>query len=178
VAIDPSTPSTLYVASSDGGGVSKSTDAGATWSFADRGLPTSVSALVIDPSAPSTLYAASHGGVFKSTDAGATWDGLLPPFPFPFAVDALVIDPRMPTTVHAGTSGSGVFSIQQVPPTPTPTSVPTSTSTPPVKAAHGDGCGIAASQRTDARGHTLALLAALVLIATRHRRGGRRGLVG
>ena len=80
VAIDPSTPSTLYVASSDGGGVSKSTDAGATWSFADRGLPTSdVSALVIDPSVPGTLYAASYeGGVFKSTDAGATWDSLLP----------------------------------------------------------------------------------------------------
>ena len=55
LAIDPITPSTLYAGT--GGGVFKSTDAGATWSAANTGLTNAVDALAIDPVTPSTLYA-------------------------------------------------------------------------------------------------------------------------
>ena len=52
LAIDPTTPSTLY-AGTNGGGVFKSTDAGGTWSAANAGLPrASRLALAIDPTTP------------------------------------------------------------------------------------------------------------------------------
>ena len=83
LAIDPITPRTLY-AGTYGGGVFKSTDAGATWSAANTGLDsTGVTALAIDPNTPSTLYAGTGGGVFKSTDAGATWGAATPGCPLP-----------------------------------------------------------------------------------------------
>ncbi|HEX7605635.1 MAG TPA: hypothetical protein VF348_02920, partial [Usitatibacter sp.] len=70
LAINPSTPSTLY-AGTDGGGVFKSTDSGGTWAAANTGLTNlTVQALAIDPSTSSTLYAGTDGGgVFKSTDS-------------------------------------------------------------------------------------------------------------
>lgn len=76
LAIDPTTPSTLYAGM--GGGVVKSTDGGSTWGALSTGL-TNVSALAIDPTTPSTLYAATEGtkvrggSVFKSTDGGNSW---------------------------------------------------------------------------------------------------------
>jgi hypothetical protein len=87
LAIDPTTPTTLYAGtwdcSGDGcrSGVFKSTDAGATWSA--TGLTGDATTLAIDPVTPRTLYAGAYGrspgstsedrDVFKSTDAGATW---------------------------------------------------------------------------------------------------------
>ena len=109
LAIDPSTPSTLY-AGTGRGGVFKSTDAGATWGAV--GLPgEDVGALAIDPSTPSTLYAVPYrGSVAKSTDAGATWRGALLPY---YYVHALAIDPNTLSTLYAGTGddegAGGVF---------------------------------------------------------------------
>ena len=111
VAIDPTTPATLYFGSEDGG-VFKSTNAGETWS-AGTGLPesTSVNALVIDFSTPRTLYAGTAGGIFKSTDGGGTWSAIntgLPDNGDARDVFALAIDPKTPTTLYAGTV-TGVF---------------------------------------------------------------------
>ena len=122
LAIDPHTPSTLYVGTSGGGSYGpppgaksayKSTDSGASWSVVDTGLtdPSGnaliVAALAIDPHTPSTLYAATSGGVFQSTDSGASWSsvnaGLINT-----NVNALAIDPTTPSTLYAGTGG-GVF---------------------------------------------------------------------
>ncbi len=102
LAIDPNTPSTLYVSSYSevtGGAVYKSTDGGDTWNVANTGLPdnTVVTALAIDPTTPRTLYAATYGvfksSVFKSTDAGATWGeadaGLTDPSVFTLAIEPL-----------------------------------------------------------------------------------------
>ena len=62
LAIDPTTPSTLY-AGTRGGGVFQSTNSGGSWSAVNTGLSNlSVSALAIDPSAPSRLYAGTWGG--------------------------------------------------------------------------------------------------------------------
>ena len=79
LAIDPSTPTTLYAGTS-GGGVFKSTDGGGSWRAINTGLNTTfvVSALVIDPATPATLYAGTGrglvsgdaSGVFKSTNGG------------------------------------------------------------------------------------------------------------
>ena len=51
IAIDPSNSSIVYVGTNDGS-LFKSTDGGATWSFANTGLPNSdINAIVIDPTA-------------------------------------------------------------------------------------------------------------------------------
>jgi hypothetical protein len=97
LVVDPQRPTILY-AGFELGGVLKSTDAGATWTVANSGLPPSdqaqmsaqfwplassgqplsaVVSLAIDPQNPNTLYAvAGPGGswsILKTTDAAATW---------------------------------------------------------------------------------------------------------
>ena len=71
LAINPTTPATLY-AGTWGGGVFKSTDSGGTWAAANAGLTNqNVNALAINPLTPATLYAGTNGGgIFKSTDSG------------------------------------------------------------------------------------------------------------
>ncbi len=85
---DDATNSTWYIGTA-GGGMWKTTDAGATWSNSSVGLASmSVGALVMAPSNHDVMYAgtgegffnigAVNGqGMFKSTDRGATWT-LLP----------------------------------------------------------------------------------------------------
>ncbi len=85
VAGSPSLANTYYFGAT-GGGVFKTTDAGATWTpITDGFLKTgSVGAIAVAESDPNTLYVgmgeqairgnASHGdGVYKSIDAGRTW---------------------------------------------------------------------------------------------------------
>jgi len=113
LAIDPSTPNTLY-AGVYGGGVFKSGDAGATWAATGPTDDDDVAALAIDPVTPSTLYAATRGGVFKSTDAGATW-GLANTGLTSCSFSALAIDPTTPSTLYVAaqyydeTACGGVF---------------------------------------------------------------------
>ena len=107
LAIDPSSPATLYAATSSGG-VFKSINGGGRWAPMNAGLTnTFVGSLVIDPSTPRTLYAGTtEGGVFKSTNGGESWTatGLASAI-----VSALAIDPSSPATIYAGTEGGGVF---------------------------------------------------------------------
>src|SRR5262245_21912422 len=75
IAIDPSSPATLYAGTQVG--LFKSTNGGGAWT-AMSGLILSIRCLAIDPQTPATLYAGIGddvfgGGVFKSTDAGASW---------------------------------------------------------------------------------------------------------
>jgi photosystem II stability/assembly factor-like uncharacterized protein len=74
IAIDPSTPQTIY-AGTNGAGVYKSTDGGATWNQVNTGLTDlSVQVLTISNSSPATLYAGCiTGGVFKTTNGGTSW---------------------------------------------------------------------------------------------------------
>ncbi|HEY4800947.1 MAG TPA: T9SS type A sorting domain-containing protein [Bacteroidia bacterium] len=84
LAIDPTTPNTMYLATGDcdGGdtysvGILKTIDGGTTWNTTglsfSLGLFRMVYRIVIDPSATSTIYAATTSGVYKSTNAGTTW---------------------------------------------------------------------------------------------------------
>ena len=100
-----------------GGGVSKSTNGGASWTLANTGLGSQpISTLVVDPKVSGTLYAGSNqtnaagtiGGVYKSTDGGGSWvrvnTGLTT-----VSVSSLAINPATTTTIYAGTNGGGVF---------------------------------------------------------------------
>jgi hypothetical protein len=109
LGIDHSNPATLY-AGTDGEGVFKSADGGATWAAINSGLPDlSVVALAIGPTTPSTLYASVFGsGVFKSTDGGASWAGVNAGLTS-LQIAALTINPAAPATLYAGSSGGGVF---------------------------------------------------------------------
>lgn len=77
IVFDSKTKGTIYIASG-GGGISKSTDGGMTWSAIDNGLSSQASekvmSLAIDPNNSSTLLAGTLGdGIYKSTDGGSSW---------------------------------------------------------------------------------------------------------
>lgn len=102
LAIDPSTPTTLYAGTFYDGGVFKSTSGGRSWAAVNSGLiNTLATTLAIDRAAPATLYAGTaNAGVFKSTNGGRSWlaanAGLLST-----AITSLVSDPTDPATLYA-----------------------------------------------------------------------------
>lgn len=75
LAAAPSSPSTLY-AGLDVGGVFRSQDGGATWSFAGTGLnlDSTIVSLVVDARRPDTLWVATRQGIYRSVNGGASWD--------------------------------------------------------------------------------------------------------
>lgn len=92
IAIDPTNPNIMYIATGDGDaalslfngygdtkslGVLKSTDGGATWnatglniSVADQRL---IRRLIINPSDPQILIAATSAGIYRTSDGGDNW---------------------------------------------------------------------------------------------------------
>jgi photosystem II stability/assembly factor-like uncharacterized protein len=106
LAVDPTTPTTLY-ASTDNG-VHKSDDGGLTW----RAVGLSgqrVRTLAVIPTTPTTLYAGvgygDEPGVYKSTDGGETWRAIGLPGQ---RILTLAVDPTTPTTLYAGVQEGGV----------------------------------------------------------------------
>ncbi|HEX5473845.1 MAG TPA: family 16 glycoside hydrolase [Vicinamibacterales bacterium] len=87
IAIDPGTPSTMFIGGV-GGGIWKSTNGGASWAPVNDFMANlAVSSIIYDPGDSSTMYAGTGegfynidgirgAGVFKSTDGGATWNQL------------------------------------------------------------------------------------------------------
>nr|WP_321477744.1 SBBP repeat-containing protein [uncultured Paludibaculum sp.] len=107
IALDPTNPQILYVAT--GRGVFKSTDGGVTWIASSSGM-TSASAqyVVVDPITPTTVYVATAtGGAFKSTDGGSNWTGAN--VGLGKSVWQLAIDPKTPTTLYATTNTNGIM---------------------------------------------------------------------
>jgi uncharacterized repeat protein (TIGR01451 family) len=110
LAVDPITPSIVY-AGTDGSGLYKSSDGGATWRQQQlSGLAGSrVTTIALDPSNPQSVYAGAGRGLFRSADAGVTWisggvviDGFsVRPL---LNITAVVVHPRRPATVFANTS--------------------------------------------------------------------------
>jgi photosystem II stability/assembly factor-like uncharacterized protein len=109
LALDPSSPRTVYVGG-DNGDVGcqerdlafKSTDGGSTWTAL---AIDAVNGLYVDPSSPETVYALADR-LMKSADGGMTWSSAgagLPQF-----IDSLAIDPLSSSTLYAATS-SGLF---------------------------------------------------------------------
>jgi len=98
LAIDPTAPARVYAAVSSGpiGGVFRTTNAGASWTFTSVGALTDIA---LAPGAPATLYAAG-GDLYKSTDAGVSWTAVLAAGGF----RSVTVDPSSPGTVYAGTN--------------------------------------------------------------------------
>ena len=95
MAIAPSDPNIVYVASGEGlhrpdlsvgDGIYKSTDAGKTWTHLGLRDGKQIPALAVDPHNPDRLFAAVLGhpygpneerGIFRSNDGGLTWQKIL-----------------------------------------------------------------------------------------------------
>jgi hypothetical protein len=76
VAIDSSSPQTVYTGSFDGG-VYKSTNGGGNWTAANSGLMTfDIFSIRIDPARPQMLYVGTGQGVYKSTDGAGNWTAI------------------------------------------------------------------------------------------------------
>jgi hypothetical protein len=115
VVVDPTQPNTIYVASA-GGGVWKSTDAGATYTPAwPNDYPQAIGALA--RGSDGTLWAgtgeanASGGGitytgdgVYKSTDGGATWTNV--GIGNAGMIGRIAVDPANPNIVFVAAAGS------------------------------------------------------------------------
>jgi photosystem II stability/assembly factor-like uncharacterized protein len=74
LAIDPSSPSTLYAGRWEKG-IYKSTDGGMHWQALDMGFkPSGIVSIAVDPNSSSVVFAGTaEDGLFKSTDGGAQW---------------------------------------------------------------------------------------------------------
>lgn len=109
IAMDPITPSTVYIGTSEG--IFRSTTDPESWSSLNDGLTNpniGYNDFAIDPADPATLYAGTQGGVFKSTTSGSEWkiasSGLTN-----LSISALAVDPLNSLYVYAGTIGGGLF---------------------------------------------------------------------
>lgn len=106
LAVGGSKPA-LY-AGTDGDGVFRSWDQGATWTAVSSGLASTViQGLAGDPSNASTIYAATKKGPFRSDTSGGSWLSIASGVPSS-DVKCIVVDPAIASTVYAGTTG-GVF---------------------------------------------------------------------
>lgn len=104
LAADPEDDGTLYAGIGAYGGfrgVLKSTDAGATWRFANQGLGgDTTTALAIAESNPNVLYAGfAPAGVARSPNRGATWRDVSPGGTT--RIFELAVDPRNANVVYA-----------------------------------------------------------------------------
>src|SRR6266545_5289965 len=132
-AIDPLSPSTIYVGGNTGGGfrsnvfIFRSDDSGRTWHRIQNGIGgLSVSGLWLNPADPDVLYVGVYGGgVFKSVDRGETWTRLMVgQLPW---VGSLVLDERHPDTLYVSIGGDGTYKTADGGNTWTPFSLPPGT---------------------------------------------------
>src|ERR1700733_9112807 len=92
---------TIYIGS-NGGGLLKSIDDGASFVAVNNGLEDkTIVAMAIDPQNSDVVYASAAFSMYKTVDGGATW------LPIAGAGVSLVIDPSAPNTLYAGLSPSG-----------------------------------------------------------------------
>jgi photosystem II stability/assembly factor-like uncharacterized protein len=129
--LDPSDPNTVYACmwrgqrkpwtiisgapASEGGGIYKSTDAGASWTKLGGGLPTELfgrSNVGIAAANPKRVYAlieAKPGaGLYRSEDSGATWtliNGSANLITRPFYYTTMGVDPNNPDLLFIGNEG-------------------------------------------------------------------------
>lgn len=115
LAIDPTTPSTIYAGTATNAGLYKTTNGGANWTQMNSGMVniSSVNTIVIDPFNPQTVYAGSGssgslGGINKTTNGGTSWTPLsngVPNVP----ITVLVTDRTTSSVLYAATSGAGII---------------------------------------------------------------------
>jgi photosystem II stability/assembly factor-like uncharacterized protein len=111
LALDPSSPRTVYVGGDNGDTgcqerdlAFKSTDGGNTWTALALDA---VNGIYVDPSSPETVYGLADG-LMKSVDGGMTWSSADAGLP-PQVIDSLysfAIDPQSSTTLYAGANSA------------------------------------------------------------------------
>jgi photosystem II stability/assembly factor-like uncharacterized protein len=110
MAVNPSSPGTVFAVINGPPGVFKSTNGGVSWMGANTGLTeTAFSAIAIAPSAPTTMYAGSFNGkAFRSDNGGASWTlasgGL-----GASQIVSLAVDPVDSLVVYAGVLTAGLY---------------------------------------------------------------------
>ena len=107
LAIDPSAPSTVYAATTNG--LFKTEDAAESWARIGSGLTDDfIMAIQIDSLSPNIVYVGHRGGIGKSTDYGKTWTvmnaGLTRT-----NVRTLVMSPHDSALLFAGMNRGGLF---------------------------------------------------------------------
>ncbi len=118
IAVDPLNPDIVYVGTGEpngshnnlpGGGVFKSTNAGATWQNVGLELSAHIGRIIIDPTNNQRIFVAAVGsnfaptsqrGLFRSTNAGQTWENVLFITDSTGAID-VVMDPTNPNFMLA-----------------------------------------------------------------------------
>ena len=115
IAVKPDDENTVLVGFA-GGGIFKTTDAGATWTpVFDNQAELSIGALAFDPSNPNIAYAGTGDvnmpsvlyngvGVYKSTDAGNTWQYL--GLSQAGIISEILIHPTQPNTLWVSSMGN------------------------------------------------------------------------
>jgi hypothetical protein len=103
IAVDPSTPATVYAIGS--GTIYQSTTSGASWTALGQTAGTS-GTLAVAKNPPATIYVGSSTGLLYSTNSGASFTAALnvPVTP----VTSILVDPTNAFTAYAGT-GMGVY---------------------------------------------------------------------
>lgn len=105
VAVAPRNSAIVYAGNF--GRVTRSQNAGGTWTDSTIGLPSeTVNSIAVDPSNDSVLYAATGigtvgGGVYKSTDGGVTWSAVRTGLPN-LGANTIIDDLGAPSTLYVG----------------------------------------------------------------------------
>jgi hypothetical protein len=113
IAVDPADSDTIY-ASTDGAGINRTTDGGATWDIAVGGTDgVATQSVRFDPADTSVLYAgATSLGVYKSSDGGDTFANSsngISELPL-FSIATSPTDPGQIAVAFQGNNSGGVFS--------------------------------------------------------------------
>jgi photosystem II stability/assembly factor-like uncharacterized protein len=115
IAVDPTHANTVYIGTA-GGGLWKTTDAGATITYAwNNSLPQAIGAVAVDkngvvwvgtgetnPGGGSITFFGD--GIYKSTDGGTTWTNM--GLNDSWTIARIVVDPNTPNTVWVAASGN------------------------------------------------------------------------
>lgn len=111
IAIDPTTQTTVYAATSDAG-IFKSTNSGSTWTAMTTGLPRNgqFNVVRVDPVNHLIVYAAGLHGIYRSTNGGTTWTADHNGIPYSDGVNDIAVDPNADATLLAATDGGTYLS--------------------------------------------------------------------
>ena len=112
VALDPSDPEIVYAGTgeyqtwTDGDGLFRSLDGGATWqriATADQ-VGYRCSRIIVDPTDPLTIHVTGRSGYVRSDDGGATWTNYLAG-----SASDVALNPDDPSIVYVGRDSNGVY---------------------------------------------------------------------
>jgi photosystem II stability/assembly factor-like uncharacterized protein len=109
IAVHPSNPQIVYVATGDAG-LLKSSDGGANWTAMGLEVSASVLSVAIDAHNSNVVCAGRWGrGLYRSDDSGTTWQPSRNGLPPEAQVTAIAFDPQSAQKVYAADQLSGVY---------------------------------------------------------------------